>query len=396
MTLNSEQNRAILCENQFIFLLAGAGSGKTRVIVERIKHLIGKGIDASKILCITFTNRACGEMEERLKGYQVAIHTFHGYCYQILHAKREFQVFEYNQAFTENEILAVANYKNSLATISKPKVFDKYQKYLQKRDLLDFDDLMIEALDLVCEHTYEYIFIDEFQDTNLLQFKLLSKMIKNETNVFAVGDPDQSIYAFRGAKMDLVNAFVNRYHAKVLKLEMNYRSNTAILNAANNLIKHNKNRFKKTLISQKEGQRRPCIYIGGDLSIEKTIVDMIRKEKLFEAVILFRNHYQVVRIKQILERNYLFGVKLLSFHEAKGLEFDTVMIVGCEILPFDKDHTFSNGEEERRLLFVGITRAINNLYLFSTKITPFLRQTKLLIIKIDEEENIGKILPDFR
>lgn len=383
MTLNSEQNDAIICENKFIFLLAGAGSGKTRVIVERIKHLISKGIDAATILCITFTNRACNEMEERLKGYQIAVHTFHGYCYQTLAKEREFQVFEYNQAFSENEILAVANYKNSLETNRKPKIFDTYQKYLQKRNLLDFDDLMIKALDLVHKHVYKYIFIDEFQDTNLLQFKLLGKMIKRDTHVFAVGDPDQSIYAFRGAKMDLVNAFVEKYDARVLRLEMNYRSNESILNAANNLIKHNKNRFKKTLISQKKGQKEPEIYIGNDLENEQRIVSIIKKEKLFQAVILFRNHYQVFRIKQLLERNYLFGVKLMSFHEAKGLEFDTVIILGCEILPFDKDNTFSNVEEERRLLFVGITRAINNLYLFSTKITPFLRQTKLPIVQIN-------------
>src|SRR5690606_11657202 len=259
--LNEEQSKAVYSKDQFIFLLAGAGSGKTRVIVERIKHLIETGVNPKEILCITFTKKATLEMIERLDSFNLSIHTFHGYCYQQLSKIKTFKVFEHTNIFKEDEILAVANYKNSLKTTKKPKIYESYQKYLKERDLLDFDDLMIETIKHVKQHPYKYIFVDEFQDTNLLQFKLLETMIKKETFCFTVGDPDQSIYAFRGARFELIDKFVKQYHATVLKLSKNYRSNDLIINAANNLIKHNKNRFKKHLVALKKATNNPLLFI---------------------------------------------------------------------------------------------------------------------------------------
>ncbi len=380
MVLNEEQKQAVYTDNQCVFLLAGAGSGKTRVIVERIKYLILKGVDPKAILCITFTNKSAQEMTHRLSEYLVEAYTFHGYCYEVLSKHQNFKIFEHNSEFSDDEILKIATYKNSLKTIRKPKVYDRYTSYLTNRNLIDFDDLMMHAFDYISNHSYQYIFIDEFQDTNLLQYKLLSLMVHKDTHIFAVGDPDQSIYAFRGARAELIGKYLKDYQATLLKLETNYRSNPYILEASNNLIKHNVNRYKKRLIGVKPYGNKPFVYIGSQMKIVEYIIYTIKKNRLFDAVILYRNHYMVSYLKQSLIRNYLFDVNLLSFHESKGLEFKTVIIVGLESLPFDKEHIYKNEAEERRLLFVGLTRAMDVLYLFSTRKTLFLRQSKIEII----------------
>jgi len=377
MILNDEQEKAVHSNDQFIFLLAGAGSGKTRVIVERIKHLISSGVKEKEILAITFTKKASIEMKSRLSNQKIEIHTFHAYCYKRLSERNQFKIFEADQRFTDDEILAIANYKNSLYQTKKPKVFEIYQMYLKEKGLMDYDDLMLETIKYVKHHPFKYIFIDEFQDTNLLQFKLLETMIKKDTFVFTVGDPDQSIYAFRGARFELIDKFISKYQAKVYKLTKNYRSNDCIIDAANNLISHNKNRFKKALISQRTATIKPEIILTNKEKFINSIINLIKTKSLHKVVILYRNHYQVSELREALERNYLFDVKLLSFHESKGLEFNQVIIVGAEILPYDKEHTFFGEEEERRLLFVGITRAIHELYIFSLKKTKFLKQTKI-------------------
>lgn len=377
LKLNEEQQLAVKSDARFIFLIAGAGSGKTRVIVERIKYLIQKGAQSQDILCITFTNKSAEEMKERLIDYDIYANTFHGYCYKVLSAHKTFQIFEYNNEFTSDELLEIATYKNSLKQTIKPKIYPAYQNYLTSRNLLDFDDLMLESMPFLNAHTFKYIFIDEFQDTNLLQYLILKKMIHRSTHVFAVGDPDQSIYAFRGAKVDLIQKYISDYDAKLMKLELNYRSNPYILTAANNLIGKNLNRYKKQLKGTKPFGKQPIIYIGKAFELYAKIIKLIKQNKTFDAVILYRNHYQVTYLKQLLIRNYLFSIKLLSFHESKGLEFNVVYMVGLEDLPYDKTNIYKNTEEERRLLFVGMTRAMNELYLFSTKKTKFLRQMKL-------------------
>lgn len=379
MLLNKEQELAVTSNERCIFLIAGAGSGKTRVIVERIKRLILNGVDPNEILCITFTNKATDEMKERLKGYDVATHTFHGYCYQVLSSHKTFQVFEYNNEFSPDEVLKVATYKNSLKSGKKPKIYDNYEAYLSARNLLDFDDLMIEAFPYMGNHPFKHIFIDEFQDTNLLQYELLKRMFKEGVHIFAVGDPDQSIYAFRGARVELIGQYIKDYAAKLLKLEMNYRSNPWILEVSNKLIKKNMNRYKKRLIGIKDKSHVPITYIGNKDRLYEEIIHIIKKYKLFDAVILFRNHYQIAYLKQLLKRHYLFNVRFLSFHESKGLEFRAVFIVGLEDLPYDKVNIYKNTEEERRLLFVGMTRAMDYLFMFSTKKTSFIKNTNMKI-----------------
>lgn len=377
--LNQEQALAVRSSAQHIFIIAGAGSGKTRVIVERIKYLIAQGVEASEILCITFTKKASYEMNLRLKNDDIQTHTFHGYCYQVLSAHKTFKIFEYHNEFSQEDILAVATYKNSLMQTKKPKIYQTYQKYLQDRNLLDYDDLMMESFKYIRKHPYKYIFVDEFQDTNLLQYKLLKLMLHKDVHICAVGDPDQSIYAFRGAKSALISRYLKDYHAVLLKLERNYRSNQYILDAANHLIYTNLNRYRKKLIGVRGFLKKPSIFIGVHDRLCAHIVYHIKKYKHFEAVVLYRNHYQVVYLKQLLHRHYLFGIKFYSFHESKGLEFRVVYMMGLEDLPFDKSNVYKHKEEERRLLFVGMTRAMDELYLYSTRKTSFLRQTKIQI-----------------
>jgi len=376
MILNENQKLAVLSDEKRIFLLAGAGSGKTRVIIERIQFLINQGVDTEKILCITFTQKAALEMKERLKGATVDVYTFHGYCYQLLKKVRDFKIFEFNHVFSQKELLDITTYKNSLQRTQMPQVYAKYQKYLRERKLLDFDDLMIESFSYLKKHTYEYLFVDEFQDTNLLQFKLLELMVKKETAIFCVGDPDQSIYAFRGGKMDLIERFVVKYEAKVYRLNENYRSNQGILDVSNRLIAKNLNRIKKELFTSNTSFYVPKLFVV-ESKMEKKVIQYIKKYKLFECAILYRNHYQVSYLRQLLKRHYLFDVKLLSLHESKGLEFDDVILYGLEIMPHDLDDTYFSVEEERRLLFVGMTRAKKTLAFFTYKMTRFLKALKL-------------------
>ncbi len=379
MILNDAQNEIVNDKSRFIFVLAGAGSGKTRVIAERIKRLILEGIAVEQILCLTFTRKAAYEMSLRFSE-GVVVDTFHGYCYKILSNRQTFKIFEFNQEFEADELLEISNYKNNLKQTDKPKKFHYYQSYLKKRQLIDYDDLLLLSMPHIRNHSFRYIFVDEFQDTNLLQFKLLEKMISSNVSLFAVGDPDQSIYAFRGARVELINHFIKKYQVRVMKLELNYRSHQGILDGANHLINRNINRYKKNLIGVSQGLIKPKIYIGKETLIETKIIELIRTIKTNDIAILYRNHYQVARIKQILIRNYMYYVKLLTIHEAKGLEFECVIMIGLEIMPYDKEETYSGKEEERRLFFVGMTRAKTYLYLFSKRVNTFLIETKLPVL----------------
>src|SRR5690606_3026884 len=138
---------------------------------------------------------------------------------------------------------------------------------------------------------------------------LLNLMTHDDVSVFAVGDPDQSIYAFRGAQVGLISRYIKDYQASLLKLEMNYRSNHYVLDCANHLIKKNLNRYKKHLIGTRGYMKEPLVFKGSKKIIENHIIYMIKKYKHFEAVILYRNHYQVTKLKQLLIRNYLFSVR---------------------------------------------------------------------------------------
>ena len=302
-TLNEQQKEAVLHTEGPLLILAGAGSGKTRVLTHRIAYLIEEqGVNPWNILAITFTNKAAGEMRERvdkLVGFgaeSIWVSTFHSTCVRIL--RRHIDLLGYDNNFTiydsddqktlmkdvckllqidtkifkERALLGtISHAKDELITpeefriraegdFSQKKiaeVYEEYEKQLRANNALDFDDLLVKTVQLfqtqadVLEYYQErfrYIMVDEYQDTNTVQFELIRLLASKYRNLCVVGDDDQSIYKFRGANIKNILNFEHVFEdAKVIKLEQNYRSTSNILNAANAVIRNNRGRKDKTL-----------------------------------------------------------------------------------------------------------------------------------------------------
>ena len=395
MILNDEQKKVVYSNEPFLFLLAGAGSGKTRVVVERIKYLINQGVPPEKILAITFTRKASFEMKERIDNREVHVHTFHQFCYLKLidYYKESFKlVNEEIEPFSREELLEISKHKNSLYLSKRPKKFIEYQNYLKRNGLKDFDDLILGVYFKIKgknhPFSYQYIFIDEFQDTNHLQYSLLKELIKNDTKVLAVGDPDQSIYRFRGADSKIIFLYVKDYQAKLYTLSTNYRSRKTILEHANRLIVRNNRKYKKELTPTNiENSYVYNIHFSTEKEEAILITNLIKLFKSHqikdeEIAILYRKHSRAFELIQYLHYSHIsyqtyddsneeekIGIQLLTIHKAKGLEFDAVIIIGLEhgILPSIKNHSYMELEEERRLMFVAMTRARHFLYFSSVK-----------------------------
>ena len=302
-SLNPMQKEAVLHTEGPLLILAGAGSGKTRVLTHRVAYLIEeKQVNPWNILAITFTNKAAGEMRERvdqLVGFgaeSIWVSTFHSTCVRILRRHIEYLGYTTNfsiydsddqktlmkQVFKAMDVDTKQFKERSvLGTISSAKdkligpeefllnagqdfrqrrigeIYKEYQKRLKKNNALDFDDLIVKTVELFQNNSqvlnyyqerFRYIMVDEYQDTNLAQFKLISLLASRYRNLCVVGDDDQSIYRFRGADIGNILSFEETFPgAKVIKLEQNYRSTQNILNAANGVIRHNRGRKDKTL-----------------------------------------------------------------------------------------------------------------------------------------------------
>ena len=307
-TLNNRQKEAVLHTEGPLLILAGAGSGKTRVLTHRIAYLIEEcGVNPWNFLAITFTNKAAGEMRERvviIVGFgsdSVWVSTFHSTCVRILrrHIDRlgfdtNFTIYDTDdQKAVMKEVLRsmdldpkVYKEKTFLGVISHAKdelispeefllnagldykqqlygkAYVEYQKALKKNNALDFDDLIVKTVELFRIHRdvleqyqdrFKYIMVDEYQDTNTAQFKFVSLLAEKYQNFCVVGDDDQSIYKFRGANIGNILNFEKVFPAaKVIKLEQNYRSTGNILNAANAVITNNIGRKDKRLWTEKE------------------------------------------------------------------------------------------------------------------------------------------------
>ena len=333
-TLNEQQSEAVLHTEGPLLILAGAGSGKTRVLTHRIAYLIEeKGVNPWNILAITFTNKAAGEMRERvdqLVGFgseSIWVSTFHSTCVRIL--RRHIDLLGYDTNFTiydaddqktlmkdvckllnidtkvykERSLLnAISHAKDELVTpeefllqaggdFSQKKiaeVYAEYEKQLRANNALDFDDLLVKTVQLfqtqkdVLEYYQErfrYIMVDEYQDTNTVQFELIRLLASKYRNLCVVGDDDQSIYKFRGANIKNILNFEQVFEdAKVIKLEQNYRSTGNILNAANTVIRNNMGRKDKTLWTDKgEGEKISLRQFDSAYDEAEYIVDEIRK-----------------------------------------------------------------------------------------------------------------------
>jgi DNA helicase-2/ATP-dependent DNA helicase PcrA len=299
--LNAEQIEAVHHENGPMLILAGAGTGKTRTITARIAWLIAQGEDPGRILAVTFTNKAAREMKERIAGMVdpnqaklVTASTFHALCLRMLRGdaqrlgyKANFSIFDegdqlglikkiINRVSARDEKLDPHLAKNF---ISKAKnngwtardeetltgaVYRRYEQELRALNAMDFDDLLVQAVRLLSESDevrdkwrakVRHLLVDEFQDTNRLQFELVGQLASGQPpNVCVVGDDDQSIYGWRGAEVSNILEFEKHFpNPRVIQLEQNYRSTNAILGAANQLISNNPRRRKKNLWSPKEG-----------------------------------------------------------------------------------------------------------------------------------------------
>lgn len=318
-TLNPRQREAVLTTEGPVLVLAGAGSGKTRVLTHRIAYLLAeKGVDPSRILAITFTNKAAQEMKERLSRLVGAdlrylwVSTFHAACVRIL--RRDIALLGYQPNFviydTDDQLTLVkrclaelnlddkkfpprsilnviSNAKNMLWDPDRfydmagnyfeakgAEVYRLYQKRLKELNALDFDDLLMVTVQLFrqhppvlrhYQHQFQYILVDEYQDTNHAQYILVKLLAAEHRNICVVGDPDQSIYGWRGANMQNILDFEEDYpDARVVKLEQNYRSTQVILDAANAVIANNTSRKPKNLWTDKEGGALITCFQGED------------------------------------------------------------------------------------------------------------------------------------
>ena len=354
-TLNKEQREAVFHTEGPLLILAGAGSGKTRVLTHRIAYLIDEmGVNPWNILAITFTNKAAGEMRDRVDrivGFgseSIWVSTFHSTCVRIL--RRYIDRLGYDTNFTiydtddqktlmkdvckllqidtkvyrernllsaissaKNEFISPQEYElNAAGDFGKQKiakVYWEYEKQMKANNALDFDDLLVKTVQLLqtqpdvleyYQERFRYIMVDEYQDTNTVQFKLISLLAKKYQNLCVVGDDDQSIYKFRGANIKNILDFESVFQdAHVIKLEQNYRSTENILNAANAVIANNVGRKAKKLWTEnEEGDKIQCCqfddafeeanYIAND--IQKHIKNGTRMYK--DHAVLYRTNAQ--------------------------------------------------------------------------------------------------------
>lgn len=324
---NLNQHQLAIAKDTYgpILVTAGAGSGKTRLLTHRICNMIeNENINPFNILAITFTNKATNEMKERLvsmlpQSSGVWVSTFHSMCVRILRNdienlgySRNFSIYDesdkekilktilkqYN--LEDNDLkgkiswhisnaknlgLNPIEYLNEIKYEPKKdviyKCYDIYEKEMKKNNSLDFDDLLMKTLELFYQfpnvldsyqNKFKFILVDEFQDTNIVQYKIVKMLSDKYKNIFVVGDEDQCIYSWRGANIENINNFIKDYKCKIYKLEQNYRSTKTIIDYANKLIKNNNERLEKTLFSENEQGEDVVYYSGYDDNEEADFV----------------------------------------------------------------------------------------------------------------------------
>ena len=344
--LNEQQREAVLHKDGPIMIVAGAGSGKTKVLTTRIAHLLSQGVDAFNILALTFTNKAAREMKERIEkilgsgeARNLYIGTFHSVFARILRGEaqhlgytRDFTIYDTDDAksvvktvinelnlddklYKPNVVYnRISQAKNSLVgpveyaqdyaiqqedmRSNRPAIAQIYTAYAarcMKNGAMDFDDLLVNMYKLLknfpaslvkFQHKFKYIMIDEYQDTNSAQYEIIKLLGAAHENVCVVGDDAQSIYSFRGATIENILQFQKDYDdVKVVKLEQNYRSTQSILNVANEIIKNNKGQIPKNLWTDNApGEKIRLVRLMTDNEEGKYVADTIQEQRL-------RNHY---------------------------------------------------------------------------------------------------------
>ncbi|MCL2184994.1 MAG: UvrD-helicase domain-containing protein [Treponema sp.] len=349
--LNEPQLKAVRSINGPVLIIAGAGSGKTRVITYRIAHMLEKGIPQSAILALTFTNKAAREMQTRVKELtekklqSLTVSTFHAFGLEIIRdnhevlgyrrnfsvydetdkislikeslrecklANQKIDLYELNQFFSKIKT-GLADWKDNSIPFDLENVYNEYQSALKIFNAVDFDDLLTIPLELLqtndeilqkYRQKFKYIMVDEFQDTSLIQYKLMKLLAGGENaNCCVVGDDDQSIYSWRGANYENILKFEKDFPSLIeIKLEQNYRSTSTILDAANGVISHNKSRKRKNLWSPKEGGKPIELFLPENETDEaEFIANQISLLKIMEDYNY--HHFGVLTRTNSLSRN---------------------------------------------------------------------------------------------
>ncbi|MBN2479704.1 MAG: UvrD-helicase domain-containing protein [Parachlamydiales bacterium] len=359
-SLNKEQQKAVNTVNGRVLVLAGAGSGKTKVLTYRIAHLINNfNISPSSILGLTFTNKAAEEMRSRLKelipkskAAKVTLTTFHSFCVQIL--RKEANSVGYSPNFSiydDKDIKRVANHvvkessldvsptllveaiskiKNKNLTIDELEQSDEkvhlkeltssFDNFLKAYNAIDFDTLLTLTVQLFennenvlskYQDQFKYILIDEYQDTNPIQYKIAEALAKKNNNLFVVGDDDQSIYAFRGSS---ISHILNFKADHIIKLEQNYRSTSLILHAANAVIKNNEKRHDKTLFSENYSNDKISLFHAPtEIDEASAVINRIIKLKK-EKNLKFKD-FAILYRSNALSRNFEVGLINASYQK---------------------------------------------------------------------------------
>lgn len=401
--LNNSQKEAVQQKNGPILILAGAGAGKTRTITHRILNLINEGVSPSSILAVTFTNKAAKEMRERIEGMmredkkinfpisidnKPFISTFHSLGVYILKENsqklgipRYFNIFDRNDSkravkeaiikanldpkqFEPGKILSViSRQKGDFLTHTKyaekvgneyfaqivSEIWNNYEKILQNEKALDFDDLLLKTAMLLDEDKgirefyqkkWEYIHIDEYQDTNKVQYKISKLLSKNNENICVVGDIDQNIYSWRGADIKNIFNFEKDFsNVKTILLEENYRSTQNILSAANDIIKKNKNRKEKNLFTKNDEGEKITLMSNYTETQEARAVAQKSKELIEKGVspseiaVLYRANFQSRALEEaFLMENVPYQVLGTRFFERKEIK-DIISFVKASLNP---------------------------------------------------------------
>jgi len=398
ISLNSHQQQAIDHIEGPLLVLAGAGSGKTRVVTMKIAKLIEIGIDPQEILAVTFTNKAANEMAQRIKqltSTNVIASTFHSLGAKIL--RESIHHLEYSNNFTiydeddslkllkecltsmqikedkgflkkvrykisacKNDLIDI-NDTNSLSILTKTEIeaFRLYQNKLKSFNSVDFDDLLYLPAKLFKEnqeilHHYQrawsFLLIDEYQDTNFAQYTIAKLLSANNQNICVVGDPDQSIYSWRGARYQNILNFDKDFpSATIIKLETNYRSTPTILNAANDLIENNTSRYEKKLYSKIEDGEKIKIFRASSEQMEATFVvekvlkhHLKEKIKLNDIAIFYRTNFQSRVFEDILLSQKISYVIYggISFYQRKEIKdilaFLKLILTNSDFLAFSR------------------------------------------------------------
>ncbi|HET7220390.1 MAG TPA: UvrD-helicase domain-containing protein [Vicinamibacterales bacterium] len=393
--LNPEQREAVLHRDGPLLILAGAGSGKTRVITYRIAYLIGDGhAKPDEVLAVTFTNKAAGEMRERVEGLigddarGVWLSTFHALCARLLRREapkiglsRDFVIYDSSDQVAvvkqiEKELgiddkfvpprQALSRISHARNRMEGPdslrgsynirdeqiaKIFERYVTALRDANALDFDDLLLKTVELFetseqvrgfYSRKFRYVMIDEYQDTNRPQYLLIRRLAETYRNLAVVGDPDQSIYRWRGADLRNILDFEHDFpEARIVRLEQNYRSTQVILDAASAVIRQNRNRKDKRLWTDRAGGSRITAFRGNDELEEADFIvrtiKQARKEDIDTTIaVLYRINAQSRAIEDSLMRESI-PYKIIGgvrFYERKEIK-DSLAFLKLIINPHD-------------------------------------------------------------